>query len=268
MPDRATQMIPLASVSPSLSPEPLANGSSPPHQLAGAFALFLAFIVQLRSARAFGAARALRTRARSLLDGAAHAARESGASEADCEAASFAVVAFLDETIQEADWDEKEVWLSRPLQLELYDRYDAGEEFFVRLASLRRDPDANASVLHIYYLCLALGFRGQYQLQHDEPLAALRAAVRNDLQAVGSAPARRLAPAPPREPDRGTTSLQLSPLRVAAVTILALAILYLSARVTASEAAQRAVRQLTDPDPVETVGRAAPQMPRVPAGGA
>ena len=44
--------------------------------------------------------------------------------------AKFALVAFIDESIISSDWINREVWLEKPLQLQLFNRFDAGEKFF------------------------------------------------------------------------------------------------------------------------------------------
>src|SRR6185312_12148532 len=86
--------------------------------------------------------------------------RSSGIPEADIAEARYAIVAFIDEQILKSNWPGRTEWMSQPLQLLLYREYTAGENFFVRMRALLdgRRPAA----LEAYYLCLALGFRGQY----------------------------------------------------------------------------------------------------------
>jgi type VI secretion system protein ImpK len=52
----------------------------------------------------------------------------------------------------------------------MFDTFNAGEEFFSHLNELRQRSSLNKDVLEIYYLCLALGFKGKYQLQSPESL--------------------------------------------------------------------------------------------------
>ena len=134
------------------------------------FSPCFALILQLRATDAFGEADLLRQRIKNLLEKAGLQATRAGISHEDIQAAKFALVAFIDETILSSEWMHKDRWLSRPLQLEIYDRYDAGEEFFVKLDGLRAQAALRAEVLEVYYLCMALGFKGRYQLHDQERL--------------------------------------------------------------------------------------------------
>jgi len=82
-------------------------------------------------------------------------------------AAMFAVVAFVDETVLLADFPLRAEWMNYPLQLELFQTNVAGIEFYERLSGLLIDAEANADVIEIYYLCLMLGFKGQYYIESD-----------------------------------------------------------------------------------------------------
>lgn len=88
-------------------------------------------------------------------------------SPADYDLARFALCAWIDEAILSSNWSEKGKWRKEPLQKTYYKVTNAGEAFFERLNSLgphQRD------VREIYYLCLAMGFAGQYVHQGDEYL--------------------------------------------------------------------------------------------------
>jgi len=98
------------------------------------------------------------------------------------EKASFALVAFIDETIINSNWSQKEIWQSFPLQLELFNRYDAGDEYYVYLDSFRKHPQNHADLLEIYYQCMALGFKGKYQFQKREQLRDLIGDIYLDLR--------------------------------------------------------------------------------------
>jgi type VI secretion system protein ImpK len=140
------------------------------HRLSEIYSPCFALVLQLRATSAFGEADLLRERIKRLLDKAGLEAARAGVAHEDVQAAKFAMVAFIDETILSSEWAEKDRWLARPLQLEIYDRYDAGEEFFVKLETLRGQRVHRAEVLEVYYLCMALGFKGRYQLHDQERL--------------------------------------------------------------------------------------------------
>jgi type IV/VI secretion system ImpK/VasF family protein len=81
----------------------------------------------------------------------------------DYDAARFAAVAWADELILRSTHDSNrefsQQWKRAPLQVELYNTANAGEEFFDKLTALR---PAQKDVREIYHLCLCLGFRGRY----------------------------------------------------------------------------------------------------------
>jgi type IV/VI secretion system ImpK/VasF family protein len=103
-----------------------------------------------------------------LLERQQEGAKCHGILEHDYHAACFAVLAWADETIlQYPTWPHHAAWNASPLQLEYYQTRNAGEELFARLEHLR--PEQHA-VREIYYLCLGLGFSGQYFLGLEDTL--------------------------------------------------------------------------------------------------
>ena len=83
----------------------------------------------------------------------------------DYDQARFAVIAWVDETIVNSSWSVKGKWQQNLLQRRYYQTADAGEIFFDRLNQLgphQRD------VREVYYLCLAIGFKGQYCHEGDD----------------------------------------------------------------------------------------------------
>jgi type VI secretion system protein ImpK len=85
--------------------------------------------------------------------------RAAGLNDADTVEARYALVAFMDERVLKSNWAGRTEWMKRPLQLELYREFAAGENFFLRMRPLLQRQPTPAS-LEIYYLCLALGFEG------------------------------------------------------------------------------------------------------------
>lgn len=130
----------------------------------------LMLILQLRSTNSYGNPETLKTRVNEMFDRFEREARSAGIDNEKISKAKFALVAFLDETIISSGWNQKEVWLSEPMQIKMFDTFNAGEEFFTHLNELRQRSSANKDILEIYYLCLALGFKGKYQLQSPESL--------------------------------------------------------------------------------------------------
>ncbi|MBB4070215.1 type VI secretion system protein ImpK [Salinibacter ruber] len=163
-------------------------------RLSEIFAPCFTLILNMRASDDFGDPESLRRRIKELLDDAEREALRVGASPDDIQSAKFALVAFIDETILSSDWARKEEWASTPLQLELYDQYDAGEVFFDRLERLREEPGAQAEVLEVYYLCMTLGFKGKYQIHGQERLRELIETTYEDLRHQPGMGGKELAP--------------------------------------------------------------------------
>ncbi|MEO6598863.1 MAG: DotU family type IV/VI secretion system protein [Polyangiaceae bacterium] len=121
----------------------------------------LLFALRLPTATDLPGAAELRTRATGMLDAMVSHGRAAGLSDSDLAEARYALVAFIDEQVLKSTWVGRTEWMSQPLQLALYREYTAGENFFVRLRALLQSG-ACPQGLEVYYLCLALGFRGAY----------------------------------------------------------------------------------------------------------
>ena len=130
----------------------------------------LILILQLRGTNDYGDPAALKNRISEMLERFERESRITGIDNERINMSKFALVAFLDETIISSAWNQKDSWLSEPLQLKLFNTFNAGEEFFDNLNKLRQRSSNYKDVLEIFYLCLTLGFKGKYQLQSPENL--------------------------------------------------------------------------------------------------
>ena len=151
-------------------------------------------ILQLRAAKDLGEPEILKKRIQELLRHIERESREAGYGEESIQRAVFALVAFIDETIIASEWDQREQWLANPLQLQLFNRYDAGEEFFATLDKLRRRPEHERELLELYFLCLALGFRGRYRFIGKEKLLELLETTYSELKRADSKHSLTLSP--------------------------------------------------------------------------
>ncbi len=102
-------------------------------------------------------------------------AQTRGYTGADIQLATFAIVAFLDESILNLRSPVFKDWARRPLQEELFGRHEAGETFFEYLQQLikRRDAPETADAIEVYYLCLLLGYLGRYSIASKAELRSL-----------------------------------------------------------------------------------------------
>lgn len=81
--------------------------------------------------------------------------------------ARFMICAWIDETILASAWQHKSIWQREQLQRLYYNTTDAGEEVFERLNTLGFHQK---DVRELFYLCLALGFKGRFIHREDEYL--------------------------------------------------------------------------------------------------
>jgi type VI secretion system protein ImpK len=156
-------------------------GPEESRDLPGLCSEFLMLIMQIRITRQLDDPATMRAKVKDLLSRLDSKGRSAGIEYEQLEAAKFALVAFLDEAVTGIEFADKDSWLSSPLQMELYNRYDAGEEFFKRLQSLRQRPQANLQALEIYYLCLVAGFKGKYHHTDPEALRGLIEDIRSEI---------------------------------------------------------------------------------------
>ena len=136
----------------------------------------------------------IRTRALELKAKLDRAADEAGIAPTDREAAVYALVALTDETVLNTKGPARDAWIARPLQLELFGQNVAGEEFYTRLETYRKDRENRIEALEVYYCCLAFGFMGKLRLAGTERLRALLSDVEHDIAAVRGTSRRPLAP--------------------------------------------------------------------------
>ena len=127
---------------------------------------------QLAYARDLPSPDVLQRRVSSLFDQMSRKCRESGIPDEDANEAKYAIAAFTDEQIFRSAWPGRAQWMGQPLQLIYFNENTAGEGFFQRMNALQNQP-TRAHVLEIYYLCLCLGFQGQYAVRGGEGLGPI-----------------------------------------------------------------------------------------------
>jgi len=138
-------------------------------------------VMTLRQTGRYGQEPELRDRLRRYLDAMDQHGLRCGYPQGDLTEAKFPLVAFIDEVILGSDWEYRERWRDRPLQLDLFGERTAGQRFFTRLEELRREGSARREVLEVYHLCLTLGFAGSYRITGLQALPPVIAALRRDL---------------------------------------------------------------------------------------
>jgi type VI secretion system protein ImpK len=146
--------------------------SSLPARMYWACAESLCLASELASARDLPAPDVLQRRLAGMLEDMTRRCREAGIPDEDINEARYAIVAFTDEQIFRSAWPGRGQWMRQPLQLSYYNENTAGEGFFRHMAGLQTQPH-RAHVLQIFYLCLCLGFQGQYAVHGWQGLAPI-----------------------------------------------------------------------------------------------
>jgi type VI secretion system protein ImpK len=99
----------------------------------------------------------------------------------DVTAAKYAFCAAVDEIILRSDYDIREAWETRPLQLRLFGDQLAGEHFFQRLEDLRAKGAVHLQALEVFHMCLLLGFQGRFALDGQDKLNYLTARLGDEI---------------------------------------------------------------------------------------
>lgn len=177
------------------SPHPAASPRA--DSLALIFQEMLTVIVRLRANRqAVNDAESFRANMRAALKQAGTEATARGYNAEYTKFASFAVIAFLDESILNSGNPVFADWPRRPLGEELFGVHLAGEMFFQGLERLltAKDSPELGDLLEVYYLCLLLGYRGRYGVSGAESPRAM-------MDALGDKIRRIRGPLQPLSPD-------------------------------------------------------------------
>ena len=104
----------------------------------------------------------------------------------------------------------------------LYNRFDAGEEFFHRLDKLRQGPQYNSDLLELYYLCITLGFKGKYQFQGRDILRQIIEETYIDLRRIKRKSTEILSPHGERKDEIVKSMAKEMPIWVVIVIMLSL----------------------------------------------
>ena len=111
-------------------------------------------------------AEALHRRLRGFVDALFQKAAQAGFAREDVSDIAYAVVALADEVALSRD-ELRGYWVGHELQMHYFKENVAGEAFFTRLETLRKDP-RRAEALRVYWLALLFGFQGRYRVRGGE----------------------------------------------------------------------------------------------------
>lgn len=150
---------------------------------------FITYAIQVSKAADPGPAEKIYLKVDELFRELDNAARSNDIPLEDVQQAKYALAAFLDEIVLSSNWAAKDAWQGKPLQLAYFNDFSAGEEFYNKLEALRNTRDARKlDVLEVYFLCLALGFRGKFaDLQGMERRKVLLDALAREMKTARGA---------------------------------------------------------------------------------
>lgn len=144
-------------------------------------------IVRMRAQRQrIGEPEAFRSQMRAALKSAEQEGLRRGYTLEDLRVATFAVVAFLDETILNSQNPIFADWPRMPMQEELFGVHIAGEIFFRNVERLlgRQDSEALADLLEVHQLCLLLGFRGRFSASGIGEIRAILSQIEEKIRRI------------------------------------------------------------------------------------
>ena len=155
--------------------------------LAIVFQNLLTVIVRIRANRqSIGDAQAFRTQMQNALRTAEKEGIKKLYPPEDVRLATFAIVAFLDESILTSSNASFAEWSGRPLQVEMFGHQRAGEVYFENVERLlgRGDAHAVADLLEIYSLCILLGYKGKYGLGEQDSVRPVLDAIAEKIRRI------------------------------------------------------------------------------------
>ena len=147
---------------PPLPEEPPVTGGLNP-LIAAANPLF-DMLPQLRSSLQHPAPAALRDGLAQGIRKFESQARAAGVSAEHLVVARYALCTLIDETAASTPWGASGAWAQQGLLALFHNETSGGEKFFLLLARLAENPQANLQVLEFMYVCLQFGLEGRYRV--------------------------------------------------------------------------------------------------------
>ncbi|TGZ98760.1 DotU family type IV/VI secretion system protein, partial [Rodentibacter pneumotropicus] len=78
----------------------------------------------------------------------------------------YCLCTFIDEMVMATPWGSSSIWGQRSLLAHFHNETWGGEKFYSILSRTMLEPEKYRELLEFMYICLALGFKGQYALGH------------------------------------------------------------------------------------------------------
>ena len=109
--------------------------------------------------------------------------------------ASYILCTALDEAAMNTPWGHEANWSQYNLLSTFHNEVMGGERFFTLLKTLGKEPEKNIQLLELMYVCLALGYEGNYRIAPNgrETLQKVRTWLYDIIQSHRTAPANGLS---------------------------------------------------------------------------
>ncbi len=199
----------------------------------------------------------------------AEAAAASGATQAHIAAAQYALCTALDEAVLGMPWGGQSSWSTSPLLATFHKETWGGQKFFQILERLKQEPASNLDLLELLYLCMALGFEGQYKIQErgSDKIASIQEELYRLIRQYRGEFERELSPNWRGVEDKRNPLVRYVPLwMVATVLSAVLFSMFISFRIGLARSAQpvdQALAGIGLPDDIEVIAVAAPASVRL-----
>jgi type VI secretion system protein ImpK len=131
--------------------------------LLGAAGVLLALVAQLRATTTHDDPVGLREQLLARVAEFEALAAANGVPRPKVSAARYLLCTFVDEVISATPWGAGGVWSQRNLLQQFHEERSGAEKAFELLERLGEDPEANADLLELFYVCFALGFEGRFR---------------------------------------------------------------------------------------------------------
>ncbi|WP_417552568.1 type VI secretion system protein TssL, long form [Marinomonas fungiae] len=122
-------------------------------------------------------------------------ARKAGVDARTVMIGRYILCTLLDEAVLNTPWGGQSDWQNDSLLSLFHKETWGGENFFVMLDNLEKDPAGNIDLLELMYVCLSLGFEGRYALEADRSgkLIEIRSKLYRLIRSQRKEPARYLS---------------------------------------------------------------------------
>ena len=151
----------------------------------GALPLF-ALVIRLRKLATYENVEELYGTVRDQVAALDEEIRQHGYDSATQLAYRYALCSFIDEAVMGTPWGAHSRWAERSLLSVNHNETWGGEKFFTVLSRMMMDRSKYRDVLEFKYLCLCLGFKGKYGMQHNqnEALQEIISKLHRELRAM------------------------------------------------------------------------------------